>query len=137
MDFFPLSGKCVGAALDLSSFYGDSRYTLDFNGHSKVRTGGAVVFRGAYSGSGENPGWKIEAGVKPPDPPAPVATPVLVWISPATVPVGRSVQMKLTGDNFSPDAKVLVSGAGVSVLKASVDSATVITATSLRVSISL
>ncbi len=129
MDFFPIQGKCVGPALDLSSFNADSRYTLDFNGASKLRSGGAVLYRGAYSGSGENPGWKIGPNIKPPDPPTPIAAPVLVWVSPASVSAGRSTQVKLTGANFAPDATVMVSGAGIAVQKASVDSATVITAT--------
>jgi hypothetical protein len=129
MDFYPLARKCSGPAIDLSAFAEDAGYTSDFNGLPKVRAAGAVVYRGAYAASGANPGWKIEAGVKPPHPPAPAAAPVLIWVSPANVPAGRSIQVKLTGANFAPDATVSVSGEGVTVAKASVDSPSVITAT--------
>lgn len=129
MNFFPLLRRCEGPALDLSDFAGDTDYTSDFNGHAKVRPAGAVLFRGAYAGSGENLGWKIQATVKPPHPPGPSTAPVLVWVSPASIPSGRSVQVKLTGANFDPHAVVSVSDAGVTTVSTSVDSATAITAT--------
>jgi hypothetical protein len=128
MNFFPLGGRCVGPALDLSDFAGDPDYASDFNGQSKVRTASAVLFRGAYAGSGENPGWRIQATVKPPHPPIPLAAPALVWVSPASIPSGRNVQVKLTGANFDPHAVVYVSDDGVTTTSTSVDSATAITA---------
>ena len=38
---------------------------LDFNGTAKNAVKGAIVFRGAYAGEGGNPGWKLQAGIKP------------------------------------------------------------------------
>jgi hypothetical protein len=55
MDFYPLAGKCEGPALDLSPFASDTDRDKDFNGASK----GGFTFRGAYAGSGPNPGWKL------------------------------------------------------------------------------
>jgi len=129
MNFYPLEGKCSGAAIDLSGFAGDSDYASDFNGRSKVGAGGAVIFRGAYAGAGSNPGWQIQAGIKSPRPPSPAAAPVLVWISPPTVPAGRNTTVTLTGAGFSADATVTVGGAGVSLIKSNVTSPTQIAAT--------
>ena len=64
-DFYPLAGKCQGQALDLSSFDKDSDYSVDFNGTPKEASKGAAVYRGAYSGEGRNPGWRLQAGIKP------------------------------------------------------------------------
>ena len=60
MDFYPLAGRCQGAALPLSQFAADVDYDKDFNGASK--NGG--IFRGAYAGEGANPGWKLSADNK-------------------------------------------------------------------------
>ncbi|NMB76989.1 MAG: hypothetical protein GYA21_17905 [Myxococcales bacterium] len=60
MDFYPLSGRCQGSALPLAQFAGDTDYDKDFNGTSK----GGWIFRGAYAGEGENPGWQLAAEVK-------------------------------------------------------------------------
>ncbi len=60
MDFYPLPGKCEGTALDLSTFSTDTDYDKDFNGASK----GRFTFRGAYAGSGLNPGWKLGNDLK-------------------------------------------------------------------------
>ena len=61
MNFYPLEDKCQGEPLDLSAFSKDKDYNLDFNGQSK----GDFKYRGAYAGSGENPGWKLQAENKP------------------------------------------------------------------------
>lgn len=61
MDFYPMPGKAEGTALDLSPFSAEADYACDFNGMSK----GDKSFRGAYAGSGMNPGWKITPGIKP------------------------------------------------------------------------
>jgi Synergist-CTERM protein sorting domain-containing protein len=53
MDFYPLAGQCTGSALNLSAFATDNNYDLDFNGDSKA----GFTYRGAYAGSGANPGW--------------------------------------------------------------------------------
>lgn len=69
MDFYPLAGRCQGAAMDLSTFASDAEHDHDFNSVDK----GSFTFRGAYAGEGENPGWQLdadnkgEAPVIPPD----------------------------------------------------------------------
>jgi len=60
MDFYPLDGKCEGSAVDLSKASADLDRDLDFNGTSKS----GYAFRGAYAGSGTNPGWAIDEGIK-------------------------------------------------------------------------
>lgn len=60
MDFYPLTGQCQGAAMDLAAFASDTDYDRDFNYTSK----GSFTFRGAYAGEGENPGWQLDAGNK-------------------------------------------------------------------------
>lgn len=62
MDFYPLPGKCTGTELDLSVFAGDSARDVDFNGTPKT----PPVYRGAYHGSGTNPGWALGDGLKTP-----------------------------------------------------------------------
>jgi len=60
MDFYPLAGKCAGSALDLSAMVDETDYDRDFNGDSK----GSLIYRGAYAGSGTNPGWQVDQAVK-------------------------------------------------------------------------
>jgi len=64
---YPKSGTCTGAALNLSALSGDTAWNLDFNGTSK----GGFTYRGAYAGSGTNPGWQPVADLKPPASPLP------------------------------------------------------------------
>ncbi len=61
MNFYPRAGQCSGSALSVSLFTGDTDYSIDFNGTSK----GSFIYRGAYSGSGTNPGWQLQAANKP------------------------------------------------------------------------
>lgn len=61
MNFYPLAGKAQGSPLNLAPFASDVDYKLDFNGHSK----GTLVYRGAYAGSGTNPGWDLRAALQP------------------------------------------------------------------------
>ena len=61
MDFFPRPGKVSGAPLDLSPFAAELDFDRDFNGISK----GNRIFRGAYAGEGTNPGWRLQAQIKP------------------------------------------------------------------------
>jgi len=65
MDFYPRAGKCQGKAIDLSPFQAEADSTVDFNGTFKTQSKGAVVFRGAYAGDGANPGWRLQAAIKP------------------------------------------------------------------------
>lgn len=67
MNFYPKSGQCQGSALNLSQFASDVNYHVDFNGIDK----GTGTFRGAYAGSGTNPGWQLQDGIKPLAPAAP------------------------------------------------------------------
>ncbi|HTS51163.1 MAG TPA: DUF4214 domain-containing protein [Bryobacteraceae bacterium] len=65
MNFYPLTGECQGAAIDLSKFAFDTDSGVDFNGTLKTAATGAVAFRGAYAGQGINPGWALQDGIKP------------------------------------------------------------------------
>ncbi|MEO6828193.1 MAG: hypothetical protein ABI164_00165 [Acidobacteriaceae bacterium] len=65
MNFYPLPGKVEGAPLPLNLVSSDTDYNLDFNGIQKDKFSGQPVFRGAYAGEGVNPGWKVQAGIKP------------------------------------------------------------------------
>ena len=65
MNFYPLTGACQGAAIDLSKFAFDTDSGIDFNGTSKTAATGTVAFRGAYAGQGTNPGWALQDGIKP------------------------------------------------------------------------
>ena len=78
MDFYPLPGQAEGPALDYAAFAGHTDVDVDFNGTAK----GGRTFRGAYAGSGVNPGWQLTQGIKnqsggspPPPPPPPDTTP--------------------------------------------------------------
>ena len=128
-DFHPSPGRCQGAPIDLSLFHGNAGYSVDFNGASKVRAKGAVVFRGAYASEGENPGWRLQAGIKPPHIPRAGSTVQLVWVAPVTARAGASTTVTLTGAGFSPDAKVSVAGEGIEVTKLVVESETEISVT--------
>ncbi len=68
MSFYPLPDRVKGIRLDLSAFASDVDYSLDFNGIPKDRFSGKSVFHGAYAGEGVNPGWKVQAGIKPEPP---------------------------------------------------------------------
>jgi len=65
MNLYPLPGKVEGSPLNLAPFSQNVDYTLDFNGVPKDQSSGQRVFRGAYAGDGTNPGWKLQAGIKP------------------------------------------------------------------------
>ena len=72
LDLFPKTGQLQGTAIDYTPFTGLLDYNRDFNGTSRVTT-----FRGAYSGSGTNPGWTPALAIKPvPTAPPPSCNPV-------------------------------------------------------------
>jgi hypothetical protein len=127
MDFYPLAGRCQGGPIDLSDFHTDTDYSVDFNGTPKVQAKGAVVYRGAYAGDGGTTGWQLQADVKPSIPQ--MTAPALVWLSPARGRAGSTVQIKLTGANFTTETTLAVSGLGIEVSDVKIASATVITAT--------
>ncbi|MEA2563257.1 MAG: hypothetical protein QOH06_4761 [Acidobacteriota bacterium] len=60
LDLFPLAGKALGTAVDLSIFSGLLDRDTDFNGFPKLNT-----YRGAYSDDGVNPGWQPALAIKP------------------------------------------------------------------------
>jgi hypothetical protein len=61
LDLYPKSGQLQGTAIDYSAFSGLLDWDRDFNTLSRVTT-----YRGAYSGSGVNPGWTPALAIKPP-----------------------------------------------------------------------
>ena len=65
MDFYPLAGRAQGPAVDLSAFGSETDSARDFNGVATNAPNQAIVFRGAYAGEGTNPGWKLQAAIKP------------------------------------------------------------------------
>lgn len=125
-DFYPLPLRCQGAPIDLTAFQTDTDYTLDFNGAPKTQAKGAVIFRGAYAGEGQNPG--LFTGIKPPYPPQP-KIPRLVWIRPTNVRPGTRTQFTVTGANFTENATVNVSGGDATVTGVTIKSETEITGT--------
>lgn len=64
VDLYPALSctECSGTPLDLVPFAAQTDYDKDFNAASK----GDFRFRGAYAGQGVNPGWRLQAGLKPP-----------------------------------------------------------------------
>jgi hypothetical protein len=129
MDFYPLPGKCLGPAIDLSLFQTDADYGRDFNGLPKTQAKGSVVFRGAYASEGDNPGWRLQSGIKTAGPLSASSLPFLVWISPSSGQAGTVKEVTLTGANFNADTAVSVNGAGITVRNVKVVSATQATAT--------
>jgi hypothetical protein len=62
MDFYPRPGRLEGPALTYPAAVKlEADWSKDFNGTDK-QTG---TFRGAYAGSGTNPGWRLDQGIKP------------------------------------------------------------------------
>ena len=61
MDFYPRSGQAEGPPLDFAEHVNDSDFNVDFNGDSKADGS----FRGGYAGAGANPGWQLDATLKP------------------------------------------------------------------------
>ena len=59
-DLYPKTGQLQGTAIDHSPFSGLVDWDRDFNGTTRVAT-----YRGAYSGSGTNPGWTPALAIKP------------------------------------------------------------------------
>jgi hypothetical protein len=60
LDLFPKSGQLQGTAIDHSVFSSFLEYDRDFNSTSRNS-----IYRGAYSGSGVNPGWAPALTFKP------------------------------------------------------------------------
>lgn len=57
MDFYPLADKTTGSELPLPLVATDTASGVDFNGTAKT----PPIHRGAYHGSGSNPGWALSA----------------------------------------------------------------------------
>jgi hypothetical protein len=60
LDLYPKTGQLQGTAIDYSVFVGLLDRDLDFNSTSRN-----AIYRGAYSGSGVNPGWTLALALKP------------------------------------------------------------------------
>jgi hypothetical protein len=60
LDLYPVPGQLEGALTDGSLFASYTDYNIDFNGNPYQ-----WIFRGAYSGSGTNPGWKLKLDTMP------------------------------------------------------------------------
>lgn len=60
LDLYPRTGAMQGAAIDAAGLSGYTDWNRDFNRQSATGT-----FRGAYSGSGTNPGWKPQLAIRP------------------------------------------------------------------------
>ena len=72
LDLFPKSGQLQGTAIDYSVFSALLDYDRDFNSTSRN-----AIYRGAYSGSGVNPGWMPALAIKPePSAPPPSCNPI-------------------------------------------------------------
>jgi hypothetical protein len=120
MNFYPLTGKAQGTAIDLSKFAFDTDSLIDFNGTSKTASTGSVSFRGAYAGQGINPGWALQAGIKPL-----LAGPVVpgsLQCSPSTLTSGAqsSCQVVLTATASGNQTVALTSNNGMVTVPASV-----------------
>jgi len=61
IDIYPKDNKLFAEAVDMSLFNEFTDYDLDFNGEKY-----STAFRGAYSGMGVNPGWKLGIERRPP-----------------------------------------------------------------------
>ena len=61
LDLYPQTGKLFAEAVDMSLFDKYTDFDLDFNGEKYNE-----AYRGAYSGDGENPGWKLALEIRPP-----------------------------------------------------------------------
>jgi hypothetical protein len=72
LDLYPKTGQLQGTAIDYTVFSGLLDYNRDFNGTSRN-----TIYRGAYSGSGVNPGWTPALAIKPePSAPPPACNPI-------------------------------------------------------------
>lgn len=60
LDLFPKAGALRGAAWNTPSLGAFTAWDRDFNGNPRDWT-----YRGAYSGEGTNPGWRLNLEVKP------------------------------------------------------------------------
>jgi hypothetical protein len=125
MDFYPLAGMAQGAALDLSKFFADPDYGIDFNGMSKTAAKGAIVFRGAYAGEGANPGWRLQASIKPPPgPPVQNPAPTLqsIQCTPTTLAAAQTsnCSVVLSAKALTDTVVALSSGSGAASVPSSV-----------------
>ncbi len=61
LDVYPLTGALEGDVIDRTPFESFTDYDRDFNGLARQWR-----FRGAYSGAGTNPGWRLALEIRPP-----------------------------------------------------------------------
>jgi hypothetical protein len=60
LDLYPLTGKLQGTSTSDALFVQYTDYDIDFNADVYDAS-----FRGAYSGEGVNPGWKLQLDIRP------------------------------------------------------------------------
>ena len=60
LDMYPKAGKLTGSTFNTTQMNEYSEWNFDFNG--RIRSG---IYRGAYAGSGANPGWRPALEAKP------------------------------------------------------------------------
>jgi hypothetical protein len=60
LDLYPLAGQLQGTLTGDTAFTNYTDYNLDFNGNNYN-----WIYRGAYSGSGINPGWQLQIDTMP------------------------------------------------------------------------
>ena len=63
LDLYPKAGKLTGTLTSNTLFTGFTDYDKDFNGNIYN-----WIYRGAYSGSGTNPGWHLKLAIRPTPP---------------------------------------------------------------------
>lgn len=63
LDLYPKAGKLTGTLTSNTLFTGFTDYDKDFNGGIYN-----WIYRGAYSGSGTNPGWHLKLAIRPTPP---------------------------------------------------------------------
>lgn len=96
LDLYPLAGMLEGTAIDTSAFTGYTDWSLDFNGRARDQ-----AFRGAYSGAGSNPGWKLALAMKDSAAPVTPAPTLSFSATPASITNGGSTTLAWSSTDAS------------------------------------
>ncbi|NOX76888.1 MAG: hypothetical protein GXP17_09830 [Gammaproteobacteria bacterium] len=99
LDLYPLSGTLLADAMDMTAFQNFSDQDQDFNGDQRTS-----LFRGAYAGEANNPGWALAIDIKPradtssvPQAPGVATQPVSI-----TVQEGESATFSIVANGSAP-----------------------------------
>jgi uncharacterized repeat protein (TIGR01451 family) len=109
LDLYPLPGSLTGPALDTSSFNTYLDWNRDFNGALHNGT-----FRGAYAGSGTNPGWRPRLERKPIGAAADADVSVALTDAPDPVLLGGAATLTAVVSNAGP-APALGTSLGIQI----------------------